>query len=205
MNHLSDDQIYRLAELSVEMQAFGEDELTQMDHLKTCEACYDAYCVMQAMMEATSENGLAYFSEHVGSVRQDASAPAAEKLLAIVRVAREKVRDAVSVVMEQVESMGAELQFASPLTVGARGAGGKLQTVFKLEEIEDERTFVVFDVEKHELMVQINVKNVGTEEINVHLVFEDGKGMKVPMKKQGDSVKGTLSDVPEGNFEIRIG
>ena len=63
MKHLTDDEIYRLAELTEECEPYNDVEMEQMEHLKTCTECFDKFCVTLALLEVTNESGYMVLSE----------------------------------------------------------------------------------------------------------------------------------------------
>lgn len=63
MTHLTDEQLYYIAEITEEMQPYNDKEMKQMEHLKICKECYDKFCVSLALAEMTSESGYMVLSD----------------------------------------------------------------------------------------------------------------------------------------------
>ena len=203
MTHLTDEQLYNLADLTVEMQPYSEEELVQMGHLKDCEICYNKFCAARAILEVTSESGYAVLSE-IYSEKAEKECCLNESVLAVLRVVRSNLENQAVTVIEQIKQLGTCFQFAPQLAFATRGAGDKKQSIYKMEDIEDEKTFVVFDTDKNELLIQINTRDLEYEDIKVSLVFEKGQNILVPVIRKGKFVKGSLENIPEMNFEIRV-
>lgn len=203
MIHLNDEQLYNLAELTMEMQPYNEEETEQMEHLKECEDCYNKFCCTLALLEVTEESGFMVLSEIYGEAAKTVS-NMSKNILAVVKVVRDKIDKAKSVIMEQIESVESIFQFEPSFAFATRGMEGENVTVSKLEDIEDEKTFLVFDGEKGELFVQVNIKNMEHKNLKVFVEFERGERLNIPVEKNGNLVCGIVKNIPEGNFEIYI-
>ena len=73
-----------------------------------------------------------------------------------------------------------------------------------MEELDDEKTYVEFNAGKNKLFVQIDIRNLDKKDIEIFLLFDDLRIKEVPTFKEGNLVKGNLSDIPEGDFKIYI-
>lgn len=205
MTHLTDEQLYNLADLTVEMQPYSEEELTQMEHLKTCESCYDKFCAALAILEVTSESGYAVLSEIYGKERENVEENCLdERILAVLKVIRDNLKNQVTAVIEQISWNGSRFQFEPQLAYATRSIGEEAQSIYKVEDVEDEKTFVVFDSAKNELLVQINTRELINKDIKIVLEFKDGQNISVPLTKKGNLVKGSIAGIPDMNFEIRV-
>lgn len=206
MMHVSDDDIYRLAELTDDMQPYDSDELKMVDHIKACGACNDKFCSMLAMVEVTSEYGLIMLSEMYGFSTDDAfvSEAVREKVLAVVNVIRKRVNDSLTAVMEQANQIGARFQFVPSFAGATRGMNTPDTSIYKIEDAEDEKTFVVYDPAKNELMVQINVKKTEVKMLKVYVEFSDSKTLPMPMERKGNLFRGILTDIPETDFKVHM-
>ena len=205
MNHLSDDQLYCLAAETEEMQSYQEEELLCMEHLKTCQECYEKYCAMSALLEITGESGSMVLSAILGQSKdKEAAVSLTKEVLAVVRVVRDRLQNTAHAIMEQIEQAGSTFQFAPSLAMAARGNGEVKSSIWKMEDLENEKTFIVFDAEKNELMVQLNLKNDEAENILVYLSFENAETREVILTRRGNIVKGILSNIPETSFQIHI-
>ena len=58
MNHLTEDQIYNLADTIVSEKQLTETELLQMDHLKECSKCFDQFLVYKEVLQAVTPDFL---------------------------------------------------------------------------------------------------------------------------------------------------
>lgn len=199
MIHLTNDELYNLAELTFNDQPYNKAELTQMKHLKTCEECYRKFCAALAMMNVTSEAGYMMLSE----IYNVEPLPG-EKLLAVIRVIKNRINHSVAAVMEQLNEAGSRLHFAAPFMLGARSPGSEPSSISRLEEAEAEKTFVLFDAEKNELFIQLDLKPLQTDNVRVYLDFDNSERITVPLERKGNIIKGILRNIPDGDFKIRI-
>lgn len=205
MIHLSDEQIYNLAELTIQMYPYSEEEKKQMEHMKECESCYNKFCAILALEEVLDESGFVVLSEiYVAEHSRKKKSNLNENVLAVVKVLHQKVGEKLIAVMEQVRERESVFCFEPPLSFATRGIEENESTVFKIEDIEDGKTFLMFDFDKNELLVQININDKEVEEFDVYIKFENGQEKKIPVTKKGKFVKGVLRDIPEMNFEIYI-
>lgn len=201
MTHLTEEQLCHIAEVTEETQPYNSQEMKQMEHLKVCEECYNKFCTALILAETTSESGYILLSE-VYDAKNKVSLN--EKAIAVINVIRKKIGESLSVAIEQIEQAKSLFQFEAPLTFGTRGIGEKTSKISKVEDIDDEKTFIMFDSEKNELMVQINVKNIQKKDIRVYAEFKNSDKIEINLVKKGNIVKGTLANIPEVGFQIYI-
>lgn len=205
MTHLTEDQIYKLAELTIEAQPYAKEELAQMEHLKECKSCYEKFCTLLALLDATSESGYTILSEVFSKVNKKEKVDhVSENILAVLRVVRNNVEKTVSSVIEQIGWNESQFQFEPQLAFATRGIEKKNSTIYKVENVDDEKTFVLFDYYRNELMIQINTKNLNNKNIKLYIEFEDGSKKTIMNEKKGKIVYGVMRNIPEMNFEIHM-
>ena len=229
MKHLTDDQIYRLAVLTEEMEPYDSCEMEQMEHLKTCKECYDKFCAALSLVAVTSESGYMVLADiyetenlfemedvkEIEKICQTGTLPGSsknEKILAAVKVVRQKVEETVSAVIEQIEEIESMFKFRPALAfsarsiknVNAKDTDDEIPATVKVKNIEDEKTFIMFDAKNNQLMVQVNVKELESKEIAVYLDFGNHERQEVPLERRGNIVKGVVSDLPEADFSVYI-
>ena len=56
MKHLTDEQLFSLAERTADFAPYDGDQLRQLEHLKKCEPCYDRFCAYSAVTDASTES-----------------------------------------------------------------------------------------------------------------------------------------------------
>lgn len=205
MTHLTEDQIYKLAELTIETQPYEKEEIAQMEHIKECKICYEKFCTLLALLDVTSESGYTILSEVFSKANKRENVNnVSENILAVLRVIRNNVEKTVNSVIEQIGWNESQFQFEPQLAFATRGIERKNSTIYKVEEVEDEKTFVVFDFSKNELMIQINAKNLSNKNVKMYLKFEDGSEKVILNEKKGNLVYGVMKNIPEMNFEIHL-
>lgn len=74
----------------------------------------------------------------------------------------------------------------------------------RMEDLDDENTYVVYDAENHKLMLQLEAEGKNAADFKVYLKFADKTTMELSLQKSGSCLKGTLTDIPSESFEIYI-
>jgi len=196
MMHLTEDQLYHLAELSAWMEPYGINEEKQMEHLKTCKDCYAEFCIMSALFEATGEGD---YIEDFWATEEDIMME--KRMLAVIQVFRHNIG---KITMTQISQPEAAYQFVQSFAAATRGGTKRESAILKMEELEDERTFIMFDTKNNELMVQIDITSRESKNLCVKLVFGKQEKIEIPMERKGNILNGMLTDIPEGDFSIQI-
>ncbi|OUO76754.1 hypothetical protein B5F53_16015 [Blautia sp. An249] len=201
MKHLTEDQLYHLAELSCDAELLNPEEEQQLEHVKSCRECFEQYCVFGTILDATSLNSSLIFDST--ALREKAASPV-RKILASLKVTYRCVQDTVTLLGEQIQQNIAAFAFEPVLSSAVRGSRSRKTSILRMEDIEDEGTCFVYDAENHKIMLQFTVKNNEFEKIKAYLQFEDQSIINIPLERKGVYLKGILSNVPSGSFEVRI-
>lgn len=203
MMHLTDDEIFDLAQITEDFQIYSSLNLQQMEHLKTCESCYRIFCSALAVLDMTSESGYMFLSGLYGMDAAKKVSPAS-KILAVVQIAREKIKESASAVIRQVEQAGTVFKFTPVLAAAVRGNRETNPEIFRAEDVDDEKTFIVFDAGKRELMIQINRAKLEAERVRVYLCFDNSETIEVSLEEKGKYLRGVLRDISDQDFQIRV-
>lgn len=205
MTHLSEDQIMHLAEASEDMIPYSALEKDMMLHLRSCEECYSQFCSCLALLEVTSESGYAVLSEIYGmEYAKSLAVKAGNKILAVVNLVKTKLMENIDVIMEQAEGSGDSFRFRPALATAARGLSESSKKMYKLEDVADEKTFIIMDPVNDELLIQINTKTIPYEKIRVYLRTESGEIIDCDMTAKGKIYKGIIKELPSEKFQIVI-
>lgn len=204
MMHLTGDEIFELAQLTEDGWQYSCLNLQQMEHLRTCRSCYEKFCSALAVMDVTSEGGYMVLSEIYSIDTESEKVFQGRRILAVVQVIREKIEDSVSAVMKQVEQAGSVFKFTPALAAAVRGGGRTDSEIFKIEDADDDRTFIVYDAGKKELMVQIHSTGLETENVKAYICFHNSEMIEVDLEKKGKYLKGVLGNISDNDFQIRI-
>lgn len=204
MMHLNYDELFLLAEAASEQDGFDDIQIQQLEHLKNCQDCYESFCLLSALSDVTGEAGSLMLDVQRVSAVQEIVTSVTGKVLARIQIIRDSAAAAAGAVLEQINQAGAALQFGPSFAMATRGAGDEGTSAVRIEEFEDDKTFVIFKPEKNELSVQINPRNLDIENVKVYVEFEDGARAEVTVEHKGAILKGTLQNVPEGNFNLVI-
>lgn len=205
MTHLSDEEIMRLAEVTEEQLIYTEQEIEMMNHLKSCTSCYEKFCSSLALLEVTSDDGYVILSEIYGmEYARKLVVQAGNKILAVVNLVRNKLLENMDVILEQVERTGDAFRFHPSLAMATRGLADSDNSVYKVEDINDDKTFIMLDSKSNELLVQINTKELGNTKIRAFLRLESGETREINMELKGKIYKGLVNKLPSEKFQIII-
>lgn len=205
MTHLSEDNILRLAEITVEDLSYSDTELEMLDHLKTCVSCYDKFCNALALLSVISESGYMVLSEIYSLKREeDPIKKISNKILAAVNFAINKFAENVDVVLSQAKSVSGTFLFQPALAMATRGLSGSGKSIYKVEDINDEKTFIAVDPICNSLLIQINTKELGNIHLRAFLQLEDGDIIEIQLQQKGQIYKGQMSDLPAERFQIVV-
>lgn len=197
------DEIIELAIKFTSDEIMNDGEIKKLQHLKECRDCYEKFGVAVALCDATSPDGIALVTE---AKKQTAlQSEEVKEPLSVIKVVRQKVNDIKTVIMEQLDGTSAAFSFEPTLAVATRGDASKSGIgMVKLEELDDEKTFIVFDAQKNKLYVQINAKNYSGTDMGIYLLCENKKIIEVPVVLESGFFKGRLTDIPDGNLRIYL-
>lgn len=204
MTHLTDDEIFDLAQMTESFQIYNGLNLQQMEHLKTCESCYKIFCSALAILDMTSESGYMFLSELYGMNAPEKKVSQTSKILAVVQIAREKIKGSASTVIRQVEQAGTMFKFTPVLAAAVRGSRETNPEIFRAEDADDEGTFIVFDAGKRELMIQIKRTKLEAQKVRVYLCFDNSETIEVNLEEKGKYLRGVLKGIQDKDFQIYI-
>ena len=205
MTHLSDEEIYLIAEATDEQLVYDKDQLEWMNHLKTCKTCYDRFCSLIVLLEVTGESGYVFLSEIYGmTYAKKQMKQNRKKILAIIEMARNKISENIDILFHQTNNSDNVLFFQPSLSMATRGLSDSPNTLYKIEDINDEKTFIAIDSKSNNLLVQVNARKLGEVVIQVYLQLESGKKTEIPMIMKNKIYKGLLYELPKEKFQIYI-
>lgn len=115
-----------------------------------------------------------------------------------------RVNTIAKVTMEQVHKLDFGLEFGPALAMATRGIDSNLSNGVRYEDVEDEKTYIFYEPDKGELVIQLNSALVEAESVLVYVKYETGKQIDVPMIKKGKVFYGSISDVYDNKFSIVI-
>lgn len=205
MSHLTDDELYRLAELDNDGIPFDEDDAKHMAHLAECQECYEKFCCFSAVMDVTDGAGYSILADiFSASADTPLNDSIREKVSVVIQVIAKRVQESVSVRMEQVNRQISGWFFEPPLMAASRGGSSANEAVGRLEDVESDKTFLIFDAEARALMVQIDMSDRLEESLDVYLLSVNGEKRLVELEKKGKYLRGRMDDIEEEEFQIYI-
>lgn len=205
MTHLSEDDLLRLAEITEEDISYSDSDLEMMNHLKTCASCYEKFCSALTLLSTTSESGYIALSEMYASKRErNPMKRVSDRILATVDLAINRLTKNVDIVLNQVKSESTAFFFQPSLAMATRGLSDSGPGIYRVEDINDEKTFIAVDTVAHNLLIQINTKELEITHIKAFLQLESGDTIEIHLQQRGKIYKGKISDFPSENFRILV-
>lgn len=204
MSHLTEDQIGDLAKKVLENAAFSDDDVAMIEHIGDCEDCYQLLKSMMAVIVVTDNMGQ-YLAKPV---------PVRDKIRATISLMVKKT----DVVLDQI--IGSKQQWLFNLSAPPMGAsaaamsyssqtGGRADTrryhsyirvPQKIEDLENDQTFVEYDPERKLLTIQVDCAD--GEVPRAFLRFADRTMTKVVFEKQAHLYTAQVSGLEEGDYEL---
>ena len=176
-----------------------------MVHLKTCKSCYEQFCSALALLEVTSESGYSILSEIYGmEYAKSLKARAGNRILAVVNLVKTKLMENIDMILEQVDRESDALRFRPALATTKRGQSGASRRICKVEDISDDKTFIILDPENDELLVQVNAKTISKGHIRAYLKTESGEVIDCQLEPKGTIYRGIVKGLPTEKFQIVI-
>lgn len=205
MIHLSEDSIMKLAEATEEQLIYTKEQIEMMNHLKTCEPCFEKFCSAMALQEVFSDAGYAFLSDiYDMSYAKSLTNKVVNKTLAVVNLIRNGVHNDLSMILEQVRREGDAFRLSPALAMSTRGASTSKNRVYKVEDVNNEKTFIAVDAANNELLLQINTKGLDEAKIQAFLEMESGERVEIKLEQVGKNFKGMVRDLPEGALQLII-
>ena len=189
MKHLTDDQIYILAQKVAAEADLTPEEAENLRHAADCDECYHLLCCMMALQDMT---------ENIGRYAVDRGVPVRERISAVLRLAVRTVNTA----LDQLESGGWNFRSAPMTLAGTRSAGRRAAgTVKKLADPDNSQTFVAYDAAKQLLMIQVDSADC-PEPPQAAILLPDGSRIAVEFEKRAHLFWAEVPGLPEGEYRI---
>lgn len=204
MNHISDEDLLRLAELTEEDLPYSAFDREKMEHLKTCGYCYAKFCSSLTLVSVTDDSGTLMLSELYDVKQESPIEQIAREILATVHFAIRRIAEKVDVVLDQAKSARDTLFFQPSLAMATRGFSEMNQSVYKAEDVNDDKTFLALDPASRTLLVQIHTEEPGGARIRAFLQLESGERIEIPLQQKGKLYRGQAESVPADQFQVII-
>ena len=205
MKHIDFDDLYRLAELTIDDAPLEDFQIEQMEHIAECKECYDEFCSIAAILETTNETGMMAIKQILSNRPNTSEESIVQKVLAVISVKAKMIKEQIDVVMEQLQGSISGLSFEAPLATAVRNAeADSAPKICRLEDIENENTFILFDSKLRSLYIQLDIRNLASDTLCAYLVFSNNEKKEIPLTRDGYLLKGKLDDIIDTDFEIFI-
>lgn len=193
MQHLTDDQLFHLADTIAEEDAFTEQDCQNMEHIGKCERCFRQLQNMIEILEATKHAPeLATYSYSEDDTSANPHMQSAVVKIVVVDMAA---------IMEQIQTAATAWAFDKPLPVTTRGISTPVSTTPKLEDIENSNTYIAYDPIRRALTIQIEPDAQGVIP-SAYLKFKDGTTREIHFETHGHFFRATVRDLTDGEYEV---
>ncbi len=200
MTHPGIDEILELASRTSDGLPYSDDERAMMEHLKECEECYDRFYAALALSDAVGNIGLLSAAKNEATEK----AGVGSKILATIGVIVDKVSSGIGTALQQLDEATATFSFMPAMSLATRGTGDHQNSQSKLEDVNDEKTFISYDPETGRLYVQINLKDLPEKNVTVTVKTSDGRIEEIPMQKTGALLSGSIDNPKDGEFKVVV-
>lgn len=201
MTHLNKEQLLHLTSTAVRETGFAPEEIQQLEHLKICKSCYMQFCILSAIQTALDDD--CYYHDVLPSKASQIAPTKTNCVLATLQVITGHINGMTQATARQIFAWQSSLQFVCAMPLAVRGAS-KNSHIMRLEDLGDDKTYILFDPERKELAVQIDPDTAGSRQVHVYLAFPHSADLEFPLQLEGSLLKGILTQLPEQNFTIRI-
>jgi hypothetical protein len=204
VEHIDFELLNSLAESVEEEEPLTDIQVAAMKHIGECDECYKKFCCLAAIVSATSESGYIALSNMNANEGESVQTESSE-IMAVISIAVHKVKESVSVILEQVNQIRDRMIFDMPLAAAARGVSkGEGDVVKKLVDIENDKNIVVVDPLSKSLLVQLDYHDLHDTTVSVYIVLEDGNKINIPLSRKGNVLSGTIENIPDGQYKLYI-
>lgn len=193
MSHITNDKFYHIATLLTQELAFEQDDIVAMQHIMSCADCSRKLKRATAIVE--SIDNIALVSLLAEQVTKPSSAAENEK--AIIQIV---VLDTRSI-MKQLEAATAQWLFDAPLGIGSKRSTSSVgQSIEKLEDFDNSKTFVSYDPVKKLLAIQVDGKDGKVPSAKIKT--PDGNVRSVSFEKRGSVYWAEVRNLEQGEYEL---
>ena len=193
MSHMTNDKFYRLATLLTQELAFEQEDVVAMQHIMSCADCTRK--LKRATTIVESMDNIALVSLLAERVTKISSVTESEK--AIIQIV---VLDTRSI-MKQLEADTAQWLFDTPLGIGSkRSTSSAGQSIEKLEDFDNSKTFVSYDPVKKILVIQIDGKDGKVPSAKIKT--PDGNICSISFDKRLSVYWAEVRNLEQGEYEL---
>ena len=88
--------------------------------------------------------------------------------------------------------------------MGTRGVSGNRGSVYTVEDLDDEKTFIAIDSERKELLLQVNATGLPDSGIKAYLQLSSGEKIEVQIERRGFLYIGKVNNLPNEEATLVI-
>ncbi len=196
MRHPTDDQLCDLAKKIAAEEDFSHEEKEYMRHIADCDDCYHMICCLLAMQDVV---------QHISDLSQEVSpavlqVPVREKISAVIRLAVSTVNS----VLGQIEDGSNAWAFRrAPMALAGVRSIGKhpANATKKMIDSGNSQTFVAYDPNKKQLMIQIDSRDSESEP-HASILLPNGNKVEVTFEKREHLFWAELQDLEDGEYKL---
>lgn len=198
MIHLTDNQIYNLADSTLRGLPYDDEQLLCLEHLRECEGCFRIFCATLAVRKSVAQGLKAY------SANSKLHKSEREKLIACIRILKSRVNSKPVYELIQFDNPYQKLMFTSQkgssLTPDSSDCG-----IQRYEDKSNKSSYVTIDNKSKRLNIQIDTSQFDCKDIDVY-VCEGNNWTILPSSKINNILvtdSYTLSKDTEIQIEMR--
>ncbi len=190
MKHLADNRLLALAKRILCEEDLSYREELEIEHISCCDECYELLRCTMAMVEVT---------DHMDLVMQKPARAAADDS-AVIRV----VILSPTAILHQLQEQQSCWAFDAPPPrsfAATRSAGEDASSVTKLQDIDNSRTYVAYDMKKKVLVIQLDCPE-GEKVPRAFLEDSAGARREIELEKQERTYWARIHDLEEGEYRL---
>lgn len=204
MTHLSENDLLHLAATTSEGNIYNEYEIQQMNHLKDCENCYESFCRYLVLLETTSDEGYEVLADAFNLDANCFEDIAPDSVIAALQIVTGKIADRLHSTIKQLDQSIASLIFEPAAIPAVRGGSGKQNNSVKLQNIDNQKTYILYDPDSDTLYVQIDKSDLPDEDFIIYLICKDNKRIPIELLQRGKYLQGVVKQINCDNFTLYI-
>lgn len=193
MKHLTDKQIFSLAETVVSSRRFTREDELAMLHIANCQSCYELLKCMMAVMEITNHMDVV--------ISMPTAEPAADHTPAESGAIIKIVVLNVTAMLEQLRKETSEWDFDKSFALsGVRSGQDDYMDIPAIDDNNSDSS-VSYDPATRTLSIQIDGYGLSAAP-KAYLKYPDGRSLDIVFKKQANIYWAEVHDLEDGEYQL---
>ena len=204
MMHLTDEEIYLLAEKKITDQEYDDCEFEKLSHIRSCDNCYKLFCASLAVAEVMNPPEIIedYYEEALNQKNKPSISP--DNILASIKIIRQQFSDTVSAIVQQVQKSASPFSFVSALPMASRGNTSNIEETVKIELEQANETWIAYDPLTRDLAIRLEEAQLPSETVHAYVRSAGHEDIEIPLQRAGNYYMGFLSGIEIEDFDLQI-